>query len=311
MTLPTFLIIGVAKGGTTSLFRYLEQHPQVFMCAMKGTNYFGYEDARAWKWHDEGDPPLLRNFPVHTFQEYQAAFAGGTGAVAVGEASPQYIRCPTAARRIHECLPDVKLIVSLRNPAARAFSGFLMRMRRGERVGGIYEELTAASSHVRESFYYHRLKRYYDIFPREQIKVLIFEEFRQDAQGAVQELFEFIGVDPHFVADTSTRYNPASVPRNRLANRLFYNPHLIRAAKALLPLRVQEFAKRLRQQNLKAPPTLPPDLRERLLDLYRDDIAQLETLIDRDLSLWLQPAGPGNGHRPAEIAAAGTGKAAG
>ena len=66
MTLPNFLIIGVAKAGTTSLFRYLDQHHQIFMCPIKGSNFFGYEDARDWKWKDEGDPPLLRHFQVKT-----------------------------------------------------------------------------------------------------------------------------------------------------------------------------------------------------------------------------------------------------
>jgi len=79
VTLPTFIVIGVAKAGTTSLYRYFDQHPDVFMYAEKGTNYFGYEDARDWKWADEGEPPLLRHFRVETFEEYEAAFAGSAG----------------------------------------------------------------------------------------------------------------------------------------------------------------------------------------------------------------------------------------
>ena len=72
MTLPTFIVIGVAKAGTTSLYRYFDQHPDVFMYPEKGTNYFGYEDARDWKWADEGEPPLLRHFRVESFEEYEA-----------------------------------------------------------------------------------------------------------------------------------------------------------------------------------------------------------------------------------------------
>ena len=67
MTLPHFMIICVAKAGTPSLYRYLDQHPQVFMCPVKGTNFFGYEDACAWKWTDEGDPPMLWHFHAKTF----------------------------------------------------------------------------------------------------------------------------------------------------------------------------------------------------------------------------------------------------
>ena len=290
MTLPNFMIIGVAKAGTTSLYRYLDQHPQVFMCPVKGTNFFGYEDARAWKWTDQGDPPLLRHFQATTFEEYEALFAGASDEIAIGEASPQYFRCPTAARRIHECIPDVKLVASLRNPADRAFSGFLMRTRRGEAVKSPYEELTPQASHVREGFYYNRLKRYFDTFARHQIKVYIFEEFKEDPARIVVDLLDFLRVDTSFVPDTSARHNPSGVPKSRLLSRLFFNPTLIRIAKSVLPEGMQRTAKRVQRQNLRTPPKFPADLRAELLDFYREDIHKLEVLLDRDLSIWLNGA---------------------
>lgn len=297
MTLPTFMIIGVAKAGTTSIFRYLDQHPQLFMTPLKGTNYFGYEDAKDWKWADEAAPPLLRHFPVKNLEEYEAAFAGAGDEIAVGEASPQYFRCPGAARRIYETLPDVKLVASLRNPADRAFSGFLMRTRRGEPVGPPDEELTPASSHVKEGFYYERMKRYFDLFPKEQIKVYLFEEFKKDPSRIVVDLFDFIGVDPTHVPDTSTRYNPAGVPKNRRLNRVFFDPTVVRVAKSYFPESLQGVAKRVRQRNMKTPPKFSPELRARLLDHYRQDILQLETLLDRDLSIWFEPKDSSNKKR--------------
>lgn len=290
MTLPNFMIIGVAKAGTTSLYRYFEQHPQVFMCDEKGSNYWGYEDARNWKWKDEGDPPKLRHFMARTFEDYLALYAGVTDETAIGEASPQYFRCPTAAQRIHDCMPDVKIIASLRNPADRAFSGFLMRTRRGESVKNIRQELTPEASHVREGYYYKRLKRYFDLFPREQIKILIFEEFRKEPAAAMADLYGFVGADPTFTPDTSTKHNPASVPKNRFLNRLFYHPKLIRAAKRWLPESGQSMVKQIRQQNLQKPPKFPPDLRAELLELYRADIRKVEGLLERDLSLWFNGA---------------------
>jgi len=287
VTLPNFMIIGVAKAGTTSLFHYLDQHPQVFMCPIKATNFFGYEDARDWRWVDEGDPPLLRNFPIKTFEAYEAMFAGASNEIAIGEDSPQYFRCPTAAQRIRACLPDVKLVASLRNPAERAFSGFMMRTRRGEAVKGFYQELNSKSSHVKEGFYYRRLKRYFDLFPKSQIKVYIFEEFKKDPVKVMTDLYDFLGVDTNFVPDTSVKHNPAAIPKNRLLNRLFFDPTLIRITKSALPESVQVMAKRIQQQNLKPAPKLPADLRAELLNLYREDILQLESLVDRDLSIWL------------------------
>lgn len=258
------------------------------MPSVKAPNFFGYEDARAWTFTGEGNPPLLQHFPVKTFDEYEALFAGVTDEIAIGEASPQYYRCPNAARRIHECIPDVKLIASLRNPADRAFSGFLMRTRRGEAVMSSYKELTSESSHVMEGFYYKRLKRYFDLFAKEQIKICIFEAFKQDSSKVVRELFGFLDVDTNFMVDTSVKHNPAGIPKIRLINRLFFNPKLIRTAKLLFSERMREMAKRIQKKNLIPPPVFPSDLRADLLSLYREDIHKLEELLDRDLSIWLQ-----------------------
>ena len=290
MTLPNFIMIGVAKAGTTSFFHYLDQHPQIYMCPIKATNFFGYEDARNWKWMEEGDPPLLRNFPVRTVEEYEASFAGASTEIAIGEVSPQYFRCPTAAQRIHDSIPNVKLIVSLRNPADRAFSGFLMRTRRGDAVKGFYEELSPQSSHVKEGFYYRRLKRYLDIFPKDRIKIYLFEEFRKEPARIVANLYEFLGVATNFVPDTSTRHNPAGIPKIRLLNQLFFHPTLINIAKSVIPENIQGMAKRVQQQNLKAAPKLPAELRAELLNHYREDILKLQELVDHDLSVWLKGA---------------------
>jgi hypothetical protein len=103
-------------------------------------------------------------------------------------------------------------------------------------------------------------------------------------------LFDFLGVDTNFMPDTSIKHNPAAIPKNRLLNRLFYDPALIRVSKAMLPERVQVLAKDIQQQNLKPAPKLPPDLRAELLDIYREDIFNLESLLDRDMSIWLNGA---------------------
>ena len=288
MTLPNFIMIGVAKAGTTSFFHYLDEHPQVYMTPIKATNYFGYEDARDWKWQDEGEAPMLRNFPVHTMEEYEAAFSGANGETAIGEASPQYFRCPTAAQRIHDALPHAKLILSLRNPAERAFSGFMMRTRRGEAVRGFHEELlTLDFSHVKEGFYYDRLKRYLDLFPREQMKIYLFDDLKKGASDLIRDLYGFLGVDTDFNPDTSVRHNPGAVPKVRWLNQIFFNPRLIGLTKAIVPESFQEGLKKVQQMNLKPMPKLTPNMRADLMKFYRDDVHKLETLIDRDLSVWL------------------------
>ena len=162
-----------------------------------------------------------------------------------------------------------------------------MRTRRGEQVKAIHEELTPESSHVKEGFYYRRMKRYFDLFPREHLKIYIFEEFKQDPTSTIVDLFDYLNVSQQFVPDTSVKYNPAGVPRSRILNRLSFDRTLVRTAKSVLPAGMQKIAKDMRRRTMKTPPKFPEDLRAELIDYYRADIHQLEELIDRDLSIWL------------------------
>ena len=111
MTLPNFIIIGAAKAGTTALYEYLGEHPDVFVSPVKETNFFS------------------SGHPIGTQDEYEAQFAGVRGERAIGEASVQYIASKNAAAQMRDQLPDVKLIAMLRNPADRAFSHYLMQSR--------------------------------------------------------------------------------------------------------------------------------------------------------------------------------------
>jgi hypothetical protein len=287
MTLPTFIMIGAPKAGTTSYFHYLDEHPEIYMFPEKHTNFFCYDDALNWRWTDEGKRPSMDEFHAKSIEEYEAGFAGATDEIAIGEVSEKYIRCPTAPQRIRECIPDVKLVASLRNPVDRAFSNYLMWARFGKNMKSLDEELSPETNPIKGGRYFHRMKRYYDLFPRDQIKVYIFDELKTDPVKVMQDLYAYLGVDPTFTPNTAVRHNRAAVPKVRIVSRIFHHRGLTRAAKTLLPTGVVRLAKKVREKNMTAPPELPDDLRARLLDYYREDILKLEELLNRDLSIWL------------------------
>jgi hypothetical protein len=116
--LPSFLVIGATKSGTTALYDYLRQHPAIFMPALKEPRFFLYD----------GSEDSAR-FPVRSLEEYEALFAPVTTETALGEATPQYLTSWAAMERIHETLPGARLIAALRDPAERAFSIYLMNLR--------------------------------------------------------------------------------------------------------------------------------------------------------------------------------------
>ncbi|HYF40037.1 MAG TPA: sulfotransferase, partial [Gemmatimonadales bacterium] len=131
--LPNFIVIGAAKAGTTALYWYLAEHPQIFMSPVKETNYFAYEvDASGQLVY--GDPED-HQFPIRTRAEYEALFAEAGPASAVGEASPIYLECPQAAGRIQSAIPGALLVCCLRHPVDRAYSDYLMHLRsHGQRL---------------------------------------------------------------------------------------------------------------------------------------------------------------------------------
>ena len=140
VTLPNFVVIGAAKAGTTALYWYLAEHPGVFMSPVKETNYFAYGlDAGGQLVY--GDPDVHR-FPVKSLGAYEQLFENVGSAAVVGEASPIYLECPQAAARIRELLPAARIICSLRQPMERAYSDYLMHLRRRGRRFAPARELT-------------------------------------------------------------------------------------------------------------------------------------------------------------------------
>jgi len=293
MTLPDFIVVGAAKAGTTALYWYLGDHPQVFMSRVKETNYFAYG-------LDEGGhllygDPELHHFPIRTIDAYERSFEGAGDARAVGEASPIYLECPQSAGRIRDTIPDARIICGLRDPVDRAYSDYLMYLRsRGRRLDAA-RELTPSAAWARPdshwmqiSMYHEALRRYFDVFPPERIYVFLFDDLKADQAGLVRDLYRFLGADDGFVPDFDTPHNVGGMPASMLLERVFTNDSLRRAVDPWIPKRAADWARRTRTRNLRRAPRLPNELAKELRERFRDDISKTAELIGRDLSLWLE-----------------------
>jgi hypothetical protein len=260
---PNFIILGAAKAGTTALYHYLQQHPEIYMSPMKETNFFALKD-EPLDFQGPGDGDYINRFSITSLEEYEDQFDGRTDEKAIGEASPLYLYSRKAPLCIHEYVPHAKLIVILRNPIDRAYSAFLHLVRDGrETTTDFHEALRQEEARIHAGWehiwhykhmglYYEQLRRYYDLFDHSQIKVYLYRDFRTQAVGVLQELFGFLGVDDTFMPDTSVRHNATvSMPSHQK-------------------------------------PRVPLEVRLELRDIFRDDILRLQDLIDRDLSHWLK-----------------------
>lgn len=295
---PTFLVIGVAKAGTTSLYQYLRQHPQIYMSPVKEPRFFALE-GHPLDFCGPGDERLWKTTTT-TLDAYQTLFEGVTDELAVGECSVLYLHDERAPDAIARHVPDAKLIAVLRDPAERAHSAFLYHTRDGREPLEAFEEALADESrrlaagwylawgYRAQGFYYRGLSRYFDRFARDQIRVYLHEGFRADPLGVLADLFAFLGVDSTFRPDVRRRFNPSGRPRSACVQRLLTQPHPLKeAVKSVVP---EEWGHRViarvQPANL-ARPKVGPETRATLIEGYEDDIRRLETLIGRDLSNWL------------------------
>lgn len=275
VVLPNFLVIGAAKAGTTALYHYLRQHPDVFMPEVKEVRYSRYEGVTD------------ADVQVHTRAAYERLFASAGTAKAIGEASPQYLNSEVGPDRIAEDLPDVKLIVLLRDPVARAYSSYLGRQRGGSERRSVDEAMRPGTYYVETSRYFPRLSRYIHRFGRDRVKVILHDDLSTKTHEVVGDLFGFIGVDHSFVPDVSRRHNEARVPRFPRANAW-----LMRAGTAMrrtLGIRRTGLLAAAQRPLLGgSPPKLPEPIAARLRDEFREDLARTSELIGRDLGHWLQ-----------------------
>lgn len=318
--LPNCLVIGAPRSGTTSLYEYLQAHPEVFMSPVKEPDFFADPSFAAVTSPDpdggtasEVDPKLAAEH-LQRLEAYMALFSGAAGAKIRGEASAVYLPYADAATNIRRYVPDVKMIAILRDPAERYHSHYEHTQRIRRESGASEEE----SRRLQEEFhavvdrahagqteglgdtepgwwlqigYYHQhLARFRSIFPEAQLRVFLFEDLVRDGKGLMTEIYRYLEVDDAFVLPTTAAFNATVVPRNSGLFRLFtkHNP-AIRFLRSIAPASLRGAAVRARNSTLgSGKPTLDPEMRRKLIDIYRKDIEQLQGQLSRDLSAWLQ-----------------------
>lgn len=299
MTMPNFLVIGVAKGGTTSLYTYLNQHPQIAMSAVKEPDFFEFGEV------DQPPPLNFAPYPyaVQTLPAYQALFADLPATALRGEASPSNFEA-RACERISRYLPDAKFICLLRQPVDRAYSAFAMHIRRGKepetdfrrayqnsacRWEQHYEGFLPPYACRNAAWYVERLQDWLARFPRRQLHISLYDDLKADPAGFVRKVYAFLEVDESFSPDVSRIHNQGTGIRSQSLNRFIrQNNRLKQWLRPWMPRPLrQKLTHWMTNLNQSPLPPLDPQLRRELTMPQRDDILRLQGLIDRDLTHWL------------------------
>jgi Sulfotransferase family len=302
---PNFFLVGAHKTGTTSLYFYLKQHPQVFLPALKEPHYFS-----RFRPYSEMLYPHPR---VSDEATYLRLFSKAAGHKAVGEASSSYLCDEGAAERIHQAAPHAKIVIMLRDPVARAYSQYLMDAREGWQDRPFYEALLedwnrpekgwgVSHMYVEPGLYRDQVKRYLQRFGPEQVLVLPFSDLRtpQGRRKMLGELISFLELDPAYLdrIDTSQVENEFAVARWNWSRRVAASWWARRLAMMLVPaqagsvflVKMRIYDRFFLRRAVKPP--MDPRARDWLQSMYEDDVAGLERLLGRNLpelrASWLQ-----------------------
>jgi len=300
MRRPNFFIVGAPRSGTTSLYTYLKQHPEIWVSIDKEPHFFGSDLAPM--------PGTIREEDL-----YLSLFAGAGGRPRVGEGSVWYLSSRQAPLEIQAFAPAAKIIVLLRDPAQMTYSLYSLYARTGNEELPTFEAALAAEPERREGrclpagAYFPegllytdaarnaaKVERYFAVFGRERVLCILFDDFVRDTAAVYRRTLEFLGVDPRFAAELDPQR--ASQRVRMLAVRQ------LRDAPPEVKRRMQ--FKEMKRHD--APPRAPlaPETAARLREIFAEDVARLGTVLGRDLSAWSrgEPAPPArSGPRLREI----------
>ena len=269
-------IAGCQKTGSTWLYHCFNEHPDVFVPRNDALHYFTINYFRGEEWYDKW-------------------FSGANGESIICDPTPSYIRDPFSAERIYRYNPDAKLIFTLRNPIERSFSHY-WHQKRKKNIAFSFKDTLHYSGlgnydifdiWIKSSLYFHQLKSFFEIFPRENIRVNLFGDLKNNPESFIEDIFEFTEVD--------TAFKP-SILFKKVNNAPIRTPntHQTLSLEAGVKSAVKKFANKLHL--LPEDDTAPVQdeysqgvsyaLKKELWEIFREDVSQLSQLIDRDLSAW-------------------------
>ena len=274
MLKPNFLIPGAGLSGTTTLYDYLKQHPEIFLSDPKEPNFFS-------NYYELGEKWYLQNFK--STNPYSA----------VGEASTQYFVSKFAPKRIHAFNPKFKFIFILRNPIERAFSSYKYDIQFLGESRTFEEIITKNAKYITDGMYYTHISRFLKYFSKKMMFFIIFEKFVKDEFKYLKKLCEFLNVDPKFQFDSDfIDKNPSRMPIStglQKINNRFFNSHpseniFLRALKFNLRININRIN---HMHNRRDFPKMKEITRRYLINYYKNETLNLEDLINKDLSNWL------------------------
>lgn len=216
-----FFVVGAPKAGSTSIYNYLKQHPSIYLPNLKELHYFAYPEVKNTYYKPKF---------IDSLDDYKTYFNGAKIHQIIGDISPSYLYNNKTAKRIYEYDQDSKIIIILRNPIERAISHYLMDVKNGYQKDSLEKILTNKhkyslfyKEYVKVGLYHEQIKNYLDVFPNEQVQIMLFDDLNNNKQLFVKNICAFLNIDEEFNFDLTNKHGAYAVPRNPVFNQIKNN----------------------------------------------------------------------------------------
>ena len=284
-----FFIVGAPKAGTTSLYHYLNEHPQVEMSSQKEPDYFSDKAI-----HEQG--MYYGKNRVKTLGKYESLFEQKESVV-YGEASVSYLFYDNVAEDIKKYNPNAKIIIMLRNPIQRAFSHYLMDYKLGL-ISDSFENIIAKKSkhksahlfyqqYIEVSKYAMQIQRYQDFFEKENILFIDYEDFKKNVSETVGQVYNFLNISAVSAANINTKYNVSTMPKNKVIRFIYSFIFLRKTLTLLFPIYLVKIIRNFLFIAEKKPELLKETSRQ-LKIIFNNDIEKLKDVLGKDYSKWIK-----------------------
>ncbi|WP_174614760.1 sulfotransferase family protein [Virgibacillus ihumii] len=297
MKKPNFFIAGISKSGTTSLHNYLDMHPDIFMSKFKEPQFFINE---ILEFPHNGPGDRTEEDIVNTEEEYENLFKGVTDEKIIGESSSDYLYYEESASKIKAYSNDAKIVLMLRNPVDRAYSAYTHLTRDGRETKSFEYALNMEEERIRNNYgcmwhlkamslYYKKVKHFIDEFGKDNVKVIIFEEFKNNSSKVLNEICDFLNIERFNYDEVKlVNYNTSGVPKNKKLLSLLQQGFLKRLIKVLVPkIESREKIKKMLYSRILKRESMSESTRMELINYFKNDVRKLEEFLDVDLAHWL------------------------
>jgi len=292
--LPNFIIAGATRSGTTSLYYYLKQHPEISFPDLKEPRYFSSMKLTLPQ-HGPGDYTVDEKLLLN-FEDYKKLYDGIDNKI-VGDASSEYLsHYEYTASEIFRCLGDIPIVIILRNPVERAFSAYNNLVRDGREKLTFEDALEAEEERIKDNWdimwaykyvglYAKQVNEFMKMFTR--VRIIIFEEFIKDPSAEIKEILEFLNVNSEVMIDTSITYSHSGKPKTKIIGWLSSRNHsyIYSIRTFVFELIPRRYLEKI-ASGLFAKEEISEITRKKLIEFFESDIAELEKVIDKDLSIW-------------------------